>query len=261
MLGMLVIAGGLAIKASEMFLPGYEEKDYCASKLDNATAWDNITDYTTPVPEPTEPATIDEGIIVPIGYVLIIAGEFLHGAQFVYEEKYLVKYNLPPLKVVGWEGIFGFITMGLLLWPLYFIKVGPPIGTGPDGRFEDAIDGFTQIFGGQPDVWLLMWTLGNMCSIACFNFAGVSVTAELSSTTRAVLDNLRIIFIWAFFLIPMGDFLCEVRDEFHYLHPIGLVVLVVGIWLYNDIIIMPAIRKYILKQDTKSSQEEILEKK
>jgi len=259
--GMIVIAGGLGIKASEMFLPGYVEKDYCASELDNSTAWDNITKYTTEVPESTQTPIFDQNIQTPVGYALIIFGEFLHGLQFVYEEKFLVKYNLPPMKVVGWEGIFGFITMGLLLWPLYFIEVAPPIGSGPDLRFEDAIDGFTQIFGGKPNVWLLMWTLGNMCSIACFNFAGVSVTAELSSTTRAVLDNLRIIFIWAFFLLPLGDYTCAVRDEFHYLHPIGLIVLLVGIWLYNDIIIMPFVRKYILKQDTKAaSQEAIVEK-
>jgi len=259
-LGMVVIAGGLALKASEMFLPNFVEKDFCASMMTDLNETYHNGTTIGPTVEPTEKPLLDEDMLKPIGYALIIVGEFFHGLQFVYEEKFLVKYNLPPLKVVGWEGTFGFITMGLLLWPLYFIRVGAPIGSGPDGRFEDAIDGFTQIFSGQPDVWLLMWTLGNMCSIACFNFAGVSVTAELSSTTRAVLDNLRIIFIWAFFLIPFPDFLCEVRDEFHYLHPIGLMVLLVGIWLYNDIIIMPTIRKYILKQDS-SSQEEIVEKK
>jgi len=259
-LGMVIIAGGLGIKASEMFLPNFVEKDFCASEMTEIN-WNTSVTTVNPITDaPTEAPTLDESLLKPIGYVLIIVGEFFHGLQFVYEEKFLVKYNIPPLKVVGWEGIFGFITMGLLLWPLYFIRVGAPIGSGPDGRFEDAIDGFTQIFGGQPNVWLLMWTLGNMCSIACFNFAGVSVTAELSSTTRAVLDNLRIIFIWAFFLIPFPSFLCEVRDEFHYLHPIGLMVLLVGIWFYNDIIIMPVVRKYILKQDT-SSQEEIVEKK
>ena len=30
--------------------------------------------------------------------------QFFHGVQFVYEAKYLTKYNLPPLKVVGLEG-------------------------------------------------------------------------------------------------------------------------------------------------------------
>ena len=30
--------------------------------------------------------------------------QFFHGVQFVYEAKYLTKYNIPPLKVVGLEG-------------------------------------------------------------------------------------------------------------------------------------------------------------
>ena len=30
--------------------------------------------------------------------------QFFHGCQFVYEEKYVIKYDLHPLKVVGYEG-------------------------------------------------------------------------------------------------------------------------------------------------------------
>ena len=46
----------------------------------------------------------------------------------VYEEKFITKYNIPPLKVVGWEGIFGFCTLVVLLIPMYFIKVPPGWG-------------------------------------------------------------------------------------------------------------------------------------
>lgn len=35
-----------------------------------------------------------------------------------------------------------------------------------------------------------------MISIAFFNFAGVSVTKELSATTRMVLDSVRTLVIW-----------------------------------------------------------------
>ena len=34
----------------------------------------------------------------------MLVGEFFHGCQFVYEEKYVVAYDLHPLKVVGYEG-------------------------------------------------------------------------------------------------------------------------------------------------------------
>ena len=38
------------------------------------------------------------------GNFLLFLSQFFHGVQFVYEAKYLTKYNLPPLKVVGLEG-------------------------------------------------------------------------------------------------------------------------------------------------------------
>ena len=36
----------------------------------------------------------------------------------VYEERFVGQYNIPPLQAVGWEGIFGFFTLGLLLIPV-----------------------------------------------------------------------------------------------------------------------------------------------
>jgi len=36
----------------------------------------------------------------------------------VYEERFVANYNIPPLQVVGWEGIFGFCTLSLLLIPV-----------------------------------------------------------------------------------------------------------------------------------------------
>merc|ERR1712059_166509 len=99
--------------------------------------------------------------------------------------------------------------------------------------------------------WLLAWTIGNMCSIAVFNFAGITVTRELTATTRAVLDQIRIVLIWAVFLVPLGDFLCRLQDFFNFTAPIGLTILICGVFIYNDIIFMPLIRKYILHKEDK----------
>lgn len=66
----------------------------------------------------------------------------------VYEEKFVYKYNVAPLQAVGWEGVFGFLTLGTLLFPMYFIKVGDGpsfITKDPYHRLENAIDAFCQI--------------------------------------------------------------------------------------------------------------------
>jgi len=55
-----------------------------------------------------------------------------------------------------------------------------------------------------------IYCLGTVVSIAFFNFAGVSVTKELSATTRMVLDSVRTLVIWAVTL-ALG------WQSFHYL--------------------------------------------
>ena len=44
--------------------------------------------------------------------------------------------------------------------------------------------------------------------------SGISVTKEMSATTRTILDQIRVILIWLVFLIPWGPFLCRVQDYF-----------------------------------------------
>lgn len=59
--------------------------------------------------------------------------------------------------------------------------------------------------------------VGTVISIAFFNFAGVSVTKELSATTRMVLDSVRTLVIWSASLMlqwqkfywPQVDFTCS----------------------------------------------------
>jgi len=248
-IGMLVVCSGLVIKALQYALPhGEIEYNFCAKNL-------TITNPLDPEPEDT--SDLEEFINeygLYIGMVLVVVGEFFHGVQFVYEEKFLTKYKLPPLMCVGYEGINGVLTLLVLLWPFYFIIIGKPFGLGPENRLEDAIDGFYQIFNAHNGGWLLGWTFGNMCSIALFNFAGITVMRELSATTRAVLDQIRIIFIWLIFIIPWHKItgsleLCRLQDKFHWSAAVGLPILVIGVFIYLDVLIMPFVRKYILKKE------------
>ena len=77
---------------------------------------------------------------------------------------------------------------------------------------------------------LLTAFCGTVVSIAFFNFAGISVTKEMSATTRMVLDSVRTLVIW-------GVSLAVGWQEFRWLQLLGFVVLVVGMCIYNDIVI------------------------
>ena len=61
-------------------------------------------------------------------------------------------------------------------------------------EYLDAIDGLYQM-GNNP--LIVVAVIGNIVSIAFFNFFGLSVTKTQSATTRMVLDSIRTIVIWA----------------------------------------------------------------
>jgi len=53
-------------------------------------------------------ARTPEALRAIIGVFLIAGAQIFTASQFVLEEHILEKYALEPLKVVGWEGVFGF---------------------------------------------------------------------------------------------------------------------------------------------------------
>merc|ERR1712062_887130 len=73
---------------------------------------------------------------------------------------------------------------------------------------------------------------------AFFNFAGISVTKEMSATTRMVLDSVRTLVIW-------GVSLALGWQQFQYLQLIGFASLVTGMCIYNDIVFAPLGRKIV----------------
>ncbi|KAF7657722.1 hypothetical protein LDENG_00023000 [Lucifuga dentata] len=158
------------------------------------------------------------------GDLLIIMAQIIVAVQMVLEEKFVYKHDVHPLRAVGTEGFFGFFVLSLLLIPMYFIHVGK-FGSNPREVLEDALDAFCQIRN-QPLIILAL--LGNTVSIAFFNFAGISVTKEISATTRMVLDSLRTLVIWVVSLLLRWE-------TFHGLQVLGFLVLLAGTALYNGL--------------------------
>ena len=97
---------------------------------------------------------------------------------------------------------------------------------------------------------------GNIVSIAFFNFAGISVTKEISATTRMVLDSLRTIVIWVVSLAVLwqpfawNQFLVQA---------VGFILLLAGMCIYNNIVCAPAMRKVgIITASTNDDREPVL---
>lgn len=161
------------------------------------------------------------------GDLLIILAQIITSVQMVYEEKYVTRMDIPALQAVGWEGFFGFTVLSTLLLPMYYITVGAPFNHNAHGSLEDVLDALVQI---KNNWQLVMAITGTIISIAFFNFAGISVTKEMSATTRMVLDSVRTLVIWIVALMVGWQ-------AFHWLQLVGFTSLLFGMCLYNNVLV------------------------
>jgi drug/metabolite transporter (DMT)-like permease len=77
-----------------------------------------------------------------IGVLLIAGAQIFTATQFVLEEWILENSSIEPIRVVGWEGLFGFLVTTLSMVILHFA-----IGRTPAGRFGyfDMVEGWRQM--------------------------------------------------------------------------------------------------------------------
>jgi drug/metabolite transporter (DMT)-like permease len=177
-----------------------------------------------------------------LGDLMIICAQVIVAIQMVVEEKLMGMCKTPALQAVGWEGFFGCIYMAIFC--VIFSHTNGPRG----GHFEQPYDALAQI---KNETGILLALIGTICSIATFNWAGLSVTKEMSATTRMVLDSLRTIIIWVFGLIAVdnhtyhGDTTAKTVHWETFVLPggwlqlLGFALLLIGSALYNEREIAP----------------------
>ncbi|KAL7269526.1 hypothetical protein RUND412_007810 [Rhizina undulata] len=161
-----------------------------------------------------------------IGVLLIAGAQIFTATQFVVEEWILENYALEPLKVVGWEGLFGFVftTFGMIVLHL-------AVGQYPEGQYGyfDVVEGWREITTYRA---VVVSSLAIMVSIGGFNFFGISVTRSISATARSIIDTCRTLFIW---MVSLG----LGWESFKPLQIVGFALLVYGTFLFNEIVRPP----------------------
>uniref|UniRef100_A0A061RPA1 Integral membrane protein n=1 Tax=Tetraselmis sp. GSL018 TaxID=582737 RepID=A0A061RPA1_9CHLO len=165
-----------------------------------------------------------------LGMVLIILSQCVQAGQLTFEDYFLSELNMMPLKIVGYEGLIGFILMvGVLLPAAYFLP-----GQDGHGLHENTLDTLHMIANTPAIATVLVI---DCLALLSYNFAGMSVTDNLGAIFRTVLETMRTLFVWIvdlilFYVFPMLR-LGESWSSWSYLQAAGFCILVTGTIVYG----------------------------
>lgn len=171
-------------------------------------------------------AGLSDAVRAIVGVLLIAGAQIFTATQFVLEEWILENSPIEPIKVVGWEGIFGF-TVTLIAMVVLHLSIGIT-DAGRYGTF-DIVEGWRQVTENKQ---VLMSSILIMISIGGFNFFGLSVTRSVSATSRSTIDTCRTLFIW---IVSLG----LGWESFKWLQILGFALLVYFTFVFNGIVQPP----------------------
>ncbi|KAJ7285670.1 hypothetical protein C8J57DRAFT_1051375 [Mycena rebaudengoi] len=177
-----------------------------------------------PPPEGTDQP---EATKVLLGIFFVLFAQIFTATQFVVEEKIMGRYAVAPLVAVGYEGLFGTISI-LMFMPILSI---PAISS--QTPFFDLPRGWRQMVD-TPAV--LYSGLAIACSISLFNYFGLSVTRHVSATARSLTDTCRTLSIW---IISLGLGWEKLLWPISLLQVLGFSLLVYGTFLFNNLVTPP----------------------
>jgi drug/metabolite transporter (DMT)-like permease len=183
-----------------------------------------------------------------VGMILLGTSQLFSSTEYVIQEKFIKHYEVHPFQLVGFEGLWGSLIYFILLiifqnvscddWSVDIIKgvcfYKNKDFNPPDSHIEDSLYALEQMWSNKA---ILIVYIFYVVSIALYNIVGINLTKLVSSTARAVVDTVRTVFIWMFFLFfsPVEG----TREEFHTLQFIGFCLLVIGTLIYNEILVLP----------------------
>ncbi|CAA7265396.1 unnamed protein product [Cyclocybe aegerita] len=165
---------------------------------------------------------------VLVGIFFVLFAQVFTATQFVVEEKIMSRYAVSPLIAVGFEGLFGTISI-LLFVPILAIPSVARLSS-----FFDLPRGWHQMI----DTPSVLYSGMAICvSISLFNFFGLSVTRHVSATARSLTDTCRTLSIW---VISLGLGWEKLVFPISLLQVLGFSLLVYGTFLFNNLVKVPS---------------------
>lgn len=167
-----------------------------------------------------------------LGIVLVMLGAFVQALQFVFEEKVMTmdEVAVPPLLLIGMEGLWGSIICLFVVYPLAYYLPG-----NDHGSYEDPWNTYMLFMNSRTiQISFIIYFF----AIFGYNLFAVLVTFMLNSIWHAILDNFRPITVWLtdlmiFYVISQVDGFGEPWTKYSIIQLFGMCVLLYGTAVYN----------------------------
>lgn len=167
-----------------------------------------------------------------MGVSLVMLGAFVQSLQFVFEEQVMNmdESSVPPLLLIGMEGLWGTVLCLFVLYPLAYYLPGDD-----HGSFEDPFNTYAMFMNSPTIQWAFVIYF---FAIFGYNLFAILVTFLLNSIWHAILDNFRPISVWLtdlviyYFITSSGDF-GEPWTPYSFIQLGGMFVLLYGTAIYN----------------------------
>jgi hypothetical protein len=175
------------------------------------------------------------GGLLHLGMALVLVAQVVQATQVVVEEKLLKDVNLPVMKIVGYEGVWGTAVMLPIFAVMYYIP-------GKDaGSFENITDSFLKLENSRQ--LLLVTILYTFCCMS-YNLCAVCVTGALSAVHRTMFMALRTLIVWVVdlgvhYLVDPTSSWGETWSVYSWLELAGFIVLVCGQIVYAGMVELP----------------------
>ena len=173
-----------------------------------------------------------------LGIITTLIGIIAMAFNYTLEENITKKFLCHPMQCIYIEGFYGFILSCTVITILYLIpcdtdnKIILKFCNEDDEkrRGENYFFAIKQLLD-QPKalICILLYAI----FISTTNNTGCAFSKHTSGTARAVVDSLRTIFVWIFFMMPFND---ENKESFKLLQFIGFIFLIAGNVFYNNLI-------------------------
>lgn len=194
-------------------------------------------------------------ILTLIGVLLMFFSLVFQGFQYVYEERIMDQVEVDPKRFIAAEGVFGTLTMTLLLFITARLPCYSEEMCDKDIAFDSPAAAMIQVISNGK---LLFYSLLSVFSIMIFNLTGLYLTKYVSSIFRVIVDSIRTISVWffsvlfAFETLKLGSFLMQIA---------GFVLLIIGNLIYNEIVVVKFLDfdKYIGEKKPNRNSEKLEE--